>query len=430
MNKRRILSATLSIITAFSSVCSFAFQANADSLMPLANSLGDPNGDGRIDANDASFVLIEYSKLSTGKTSSLTDEEKKSADVNKDGRIDSSDASSMLGYYSYVSTGGTQTLEEYLVAPVKPVTYDIPGKVPFDINNIKGYSGTPYEIVNNNIPYFKTEDFPKDSFEYYSTLDSLGRCGICMANVGADIMPTEKREDIGSVKPTGWHLVRYDDIIKDKYLYNRCHLLGFQLTGENANEKNLITGTRYLNVDGMLPFENKVANYVKSSNNHVLYRVTPIFVESELVARGVLMEASSVEDNGKEVCFNVFCYNVQPGIDINYADGESKISDSVQTTTVTSKVTTTKTTTTTVKTTTSKTTTSRTTTQTTTTTKATTVTTAPNYDAKYIGNKKTHKFHSASCKEVNRMNEENKWYCDSRDELVNSGYSPCGKCNP
>ena len=300
----------------------------------------------------------------------------------------------------------------------------------FDLNEVPEFDGTtPYVVINNNVPSFTDEEMTTNPFENYSELDSLGRCGIAYANICKEIMPNEPRGEIGQVKPSGWKLAKYD-IVDGKYLFNRCHLIGYQLAGENANVKNLITGTRYLNVTGMLPFENEVADYVKQTSNHVLYRVTPIFVESELVARGVLMEASSVEDNGKEVCFNVFCYNVQPGIDINYADGESKISDSVQTTTVTSKVTTTKTTTTTVKTTTSKTTTSRTTTQTTTTTKATTVTTAPNYDAKYIGNKKTHKFHSASCKEVNRMNEENKWYCDSRDELVNSGYSPCGKCNP
>ena len=184
------------------------------------------------------------------------------------------------------------------------------------------YQGEPYVVINDNTPVFNDADFTTISFESYGELDELGRCTTAFANIGKDIMPTEKRGAIGEVKPTGWQTAKYDSV-DGKYLYNRCHLIGYQLTGENANEKNLITGTRYLNVDGMLPFENMVADYVKETKGHVLYRVTPVFYQDELVARGVKMEGWSVEDNGESVCFNVFVYNVQPGISICYADGTS-----------------------------------------------------------------------------------------------------------
>ncbi len=184
------------------------------------------------------------------------------------------------------------------------------------------YTGNPYIIVNDNTPFFTEADKTTASFEKYGELDSLGRCTTAYANVGKDLMPTEKRGSIGSVKPTGWQTAKYDNV-DGKYLYNRCHLIGYQLTAENANKKNLITGTRYLNVSGMLPFENMVADYIKETNNHVLYRVTPVFIGDNLVASGVLMEAESVEDNGDGILFNVYCYNVQPGIVIDYATGDS-----------------------------------------------------------------------------------------------------------
>ena len=187
---------------------------------------------------------------------------------------------------------------------------------------IPEYSGNPYVELNGNVPYFTDEELSTTAFELYSELDSLGRCGACYANVCKEIMPTEERGSIGMVKPTGWHTVKYD-CITDRYLYNRCHLIGYQLAGENANEKNLITGTRYLNVDGMLPFENEVADYVNDSDNHVLYRVTPVFSDDNLVASGVIIEAKSVEDKGAGLQFNVYCYNVQPGISIDYIDGQS-----------------------------------------------------------------------------------------------------------
>lgn len=195
----------------------------------------------------------------------------------------------------------------------------------YDMSSIPEFNGKDaYVVLNNNEPNFTKEDMTTKSFEKYSKLDNLGRCGVAFANVGKDIMPTEERGSIGQVKPSGWQTIKYD-IVDGKYLYNRCHLIGYQLTGENANRENLVTGTRYLNIDGMLDFENDIADYVKKTGNHVLYRVTPIFQGSELVCRGVQMEALSVEDNGKGIKFNVFAYNAQPGVEIDYSTGKSKL---------------------------------------------------------------------------------------------------------
>ena len=190
------------------------------------------------------------------------------------------------------------------------------------IEDIPPFSGEAFVAVNGNTPFFREEEYTTESYEFYSELDALGRCGMTMACVGVDIMPTEERGSIGSVKPSGWQSVKYD-IVDGKYLYNRCHLIGFQLAGENANKRNLITGTRYLNIEGMLPFEDMVADYVKETENHVLYRVTPIFNGDDLVAEGVLLEGWSVEDAGESICFCVYAYNAQPGIVIDYATGDS-----------------------------------------------------------------------------------------------------------
>lgn len=192
-----------------------------------------------------------------------------------------------------------------------------------NLDDIPAYSGDAYIEINSNVPFFADDELTAESFEYYSELDSLGRCGVCVASIGWDIMPTEERGEIGSVKPTGWHTVKYSGIIDGNYLYNRCHLIGYQLAGENANDRNLITGTRYLNVEGMLPFEDMVAEFVKETGYHVMYRVTPVFDGNNLVADGVLIEAESVEDGGQGISFNVFCYNVQPRIIIDYATGDS-----------------------------------------------------------------------------------------------------------
>ena len=204
--------------------------------------------------------------------------------------------------------------------------YLTPPAETYSMENIPPYDGTPYVVLNDNQPSFTEEEMTDVSYEFYSDLDELGRCGVTEACIGRDLMPTEKRGDISSVKPTGWVQNQYD-FVDGKSLWNRCHLIGFQLAGENANECNLITGTRYLNVEGMLPFENLVADYVKETDNHVLYRVTPAFQGTELVARGVQMEAYSVEDSGDGVCFNVFCYNVQPGVEIDYATGDNWLAE-------------------------------------------------------------------------------------------------------
>ena len=281
----------------------------------------------------------------------------------------------------------------------------------FSLSDVPAYSGKAYTSVNGNVPYFSAAELTTQSFETYSDLDSLGRCGVTYACIGKDLMPTKERGSIGMVKPTGWHTVRYDDLVDGKYLYNRCHLIGYQLTGENANTKNLITGTRYLNIEGMLPFENMVADYIQETNNHVLYRVTPIFEGNNLLANGVLMEGYSVEDKGAGVSYCVFAYNVQPGIEIDYATGESKLADSAQQEEQ----------------------------------KTATVTPTPSPEpekqepatgseasqADYILNTNTKKFHYPTCSSVNDMKEKNKQeFFGTRDEAISNGYSPCGRCKP
>ena len=191
------------------------------------------------------------------------------------------------------------------------------------LDNIPAFDGTSaYVIINDNQPFFTADEIVSTSYEKYGDLDGLGRCTVCIACIGIDLMPTEERESISQVTPSGWVNAKYD-FIDGKYVYNRCHLIGYQLTGENANRENLITGTRYLNIEGMLPFEDMIADYVKETENHVMLRVTPIFHGDDLVASGVLMEAWSVEDDGEGICFNVYAYNNQPGVIIDYATGDS-----------------------------------------------------------------------------------------------------------
>ena len=211
-----------------------------------------------------------------------------------------------------------QTLEELLTE----LGFGQQPPAAVSIDDIPEYAGEPYVVLQDNWPGFSAEELTTEAFETYSELDSLGRCGVAYANICLEIMPTEPRGEIGQVKPSGWQTVKYD-CVDGKYLYNRCHLIGYQLAGENANRQNLITGTRYMNVTGMLPFENMVDSYVEETHNHVLYRVTPIFEGTNLVASGVQMEGFSVEDEGEGICFNVFVYNVQPGITIDYATGDS-----------------------------------------------------------------------------------------------------------
>ena len=251
------------------------------------------------------------------------------------------------------------------------------------VQTIPDYSGEPYVALFDNEPGFTEEDLTTNSYETYSELDSLGRCGAAAANVGVDLMPTEERGSIGSVKPSGWQSVKYD-CVDGRYLYNRCHLIGYQLSGENANRENLITGTRYLNIEGMLPFENMVADYVKETENHVLYRVTPYFEGDELVARGVQIEAMSVEDRGEGICFNIYAYNVQPGVVIDYATGESWLEGE----------------------------------------------TAP-AETVYVLNTNSKKFHLPDCSGAQSISGANRQeYAGSREALLEQGYSPCGICKP
>ena len=281
-------------------------------------------------------------------------------------------------------------------------------KSSIDIKSIPEYSGTPYVVINGGKPSFSEKD--KERVEEYSELDKYGRCGTAFANVSKELMPTKPRESIREVRPSGWHTVKYEKIIEDRYLYNRCHLIAYKLAGENANEKNLITGTRYFNVEGMLPFEDEVAGYVKATGNHVLYRVRPIFKGSDLVARGVQMEAESVEDNGKGVSFNVYCYNVQPGIRINYKDGSSRPESRV----VVNKNKLSK----------------KNKTDKPKKSKKAETDNGVKAGIHYIANTNTKKFHISTCRCVKLMKAKNMYRSDNREELIDSGYIPCKVCRP
>lgn len=259
------------------------------------------------------------------------------------------------------------------------------------LGEIPEFSDEPFVVLNDNKPNFTEDQITSESFEVYSELDSLGRCGTVAACIGVDLMPTEPRESISQIKPTGWQTSKYD-FVDGGFLYNRCHLIGFQLSGENANEKNLITGTRYMNVDGMLPFENMVADYVKETGNHVMYRVTPVFVGTELVARGVVMEGYSVEDGGEGVCFNVYVYNCQPGVVIDYATGNNSLAESDP---------------------------------------ETDDETGTNEAINYVLNKSSMRFHSQDCSQAATIKADNREeYKGQREDLVNMGYKPCGFCDP
>lgn len=277
-------------------------------------------------------------------------------------------------------------------APEEPTVQPAPAAL--DPSQLPAYDGSPYATVNGNVPTIGEADLPAAS-ESYAPLDSLGRCGAAIAVVSPSTMPVEgeERGSIGMVKPTGWHTVRYDDLVDGRYLYNRCHLIGWQLTAENANEENLVTGTRYMNVEGMLPFEDEVADYVDRTGGRVLYRVEPVFVGDELVCRGVHMEARSLDDAGMGVAFNVFCYNVQPGVGIDYASGESWREESAL--------------------------------------PQDPEPAQPSEERTYVLNTNTRKFHYPECSSVDRMSEKNKQtVTDTRDDVIAQGYDPCGNCNP
>ena len=295
---------------------------------------------------------------------------------------------------------------------------------------VPAYTGEATVVLNDNKPYFTETEYTTEAFERYSDLDSLGRCGVAYANVCEEIMPTEERGAIGMIKPSGWHTIKYD-CVDGKYLYNRCHLIGYQLSGENANEKNLITGTRYLNVTGMLPYEDQVADYVHATDNHVLYRVTPVFNGDNLVADGVELEAASVEDKGASLQFHVFCYNVQPGVVIDYKTGDSYLADgssvdsgsdsvSQKKNDVTEQAAADK----------------GITDKTTVAAAADTETassTLPENSEKvtYVLNKNTHKFHVPSCPSAADIKPKNrKEFTGTREDVVAQGYDPCKRCHP
>ncbi len=256
---------------------------------------------------------------------------------------------------------------------------------PVSLEEIPSYAGSPYVQINGNVPFFSQEEKERtDAFEIYSDLDALGRCGTAYANVCPALQPTEERGRIGQIRPSGWHTVKYNGYVEGNYLYNRCHLIAYQLTGENANEKNLITGTRYMNCDGQLPFEERVADHIEATGNHVLYRVTPLYEGEDLVASGVLMEAFSVEDHGA-LQFCVFCYNVQPGIVIDYATGDSRLADDG----------------------------------------------GADASQGYVLNLNTKKFHRPDCRSVAEIAQSNRLDRNcTREELLALGYEPCGNCRP
>ncbi len=300
------------------------------------------------------------------------------------------------------------------------------------VDALSAYSGDLFVVVNGNQPDFTAQELSDTtSYESYSELDALGRCGVCVACVGVDLMPTSERTSIGQIKPTGWHTIKYD-CVDGLYLYNRCHLLAYELTGENANEQNLITGTRYFNVSGMLPFENMVADYVKDTENHVLYRVTPIFEGNNLVATGVEMEGYSLEDDGDSICFHVFVYNIQPGIEIDYATGESKEAEETTADQGTTEDTATSDTKTSTTADTQESTTADTKNSTTADTKNSTTADSSDTDTTtYIINTNTKKFHKESCSSVADISDHNKSsYTGSKDTLIAQGYSACKRCNP
>lgn len=325
--------------------------------------------------------VSEASKYYVYRSASKNGTYKKIASTSKTNYTDKKTAQNKIYYYKVKSVNGN-TVSEYSKYKSAKISTAV------KLKNIPKYKGAAYTAVNNNVPKFSGYMMKTKSSESYSKQDSLGRCGAAFACIGRDLMPTEDRGSIGMIKPAGWHTVRYDDLIDGKYLYNRCHLIGYQLSGENANEKNLITGTRYLNMEGMLPFENDVAAYVKRTGNHVLYRVTPIYNGKDLLCRGVQMEAYSVEDDGKGICFNVFAYNVQPGIKIDYATGESSRASGEA--------------------------------------KEPTQTTAV-----YVLNTNTKKFHYSTCSSAKDIASKNKkTTSETRESIISKGYQPCKRCNP
>lgn len=397
-------------------VCDFVFSQHASSSVAYAaastSSLSKPEIKAKASTYEA--IKISWNKVSGAKkyyiyrAISKSGKYKKIAETTKLSYSDKKISQNKSYYYKIKAVNGKKTSKYSSIKSAKINTV-------VKLADIPAYSGKPYVIVNDNVPAFSKRMMTCESAESYSKLDTLKRPGIAFANIGPDLMPEEERQSIGMIKTAGFQNIRYDDLIEDKYLYNRCHMIGFQLTGENDNINNLITGTRYMNVDGMLPFENQVADYIRRTGNHVLYRVSPVYDGKNLLCKGLQMEAHSVEDEGSGIRFNVFVYNVQPGIVIDYATGDSHresdnnnayapvvpLPGSAYTSSSTGIVSTPD------------------------TGRAEPIT------ATYVINTNTKKFHYASCSSVDDMSEKNKRPSnEDRDSIINQGFVPCKRCNP
>lgn len=285
----------------------------------------------------------------------------------------------------------TANTSEIILEPNKTTTQEI-SITACENTAYPAYSGDAYAVINSDIPFFTEDELTSQSYESYSNLDELGRPGIATACLGPETMPleTEERGQIGMIKPAGWHTIKYPNLISDLYLYNRCHLIGWQLSGENANELNLITGTRYLNITGMLQFENKIADYIKNTKNHVMYRVTPIYENNNLICNGLLMETQSIEDDKLSFC--VYCYNVQPGIIIDYATGDSEPDKKVTNQNTETEITS---------------------------------------DDDYVLNTKSLKIHTPDCPSAEKITNQNRQdYHGNINDLLTDGYTTCKQCNP
>lgn len=375
-------------------LCFFCISsANTIQASGYEKSPGDLNGDNTVSVADA-VLFIRF--ITEDSSLTLSVEGIQYLDLDSDGSITLIDVELLLRNILSMQCDdnpeavATETTAE-ITQQATTCTTAINTDYVLNLRTLPSYDQEPFVTVNLNRPYYDVNTIKTTAFEYYSSLDDLGRCGVCEACIGQELMPTEKRGSIGMVKPSGWQLSRYDGIVEGNYLFNRCHLIGYQLTGENANVCNLITGTRYLNVIGMLPFENQTAEYIKSTGNHVYYRVTPYFETQNLVATGVLIEASSIEDFGTGLQFNVFCYNVQPRIFIDYATGDNHL---IELTEEQKEE-------------------------------------VPIQNADYVVNTNTKKFHLPSCSSLSDMNIQNRWnYCGNREVLISQGYTPCKRCNP
>ncbi len=360
MKRIRQMTAWLAVMLMLLSVVPFGASAKT-------RLYGDLNRDGQCLTTDVRQLMGFVVGQNT-----LDDEQYMLADYTCDGEINSSDARAVL-----------LAITDGAAAKAFPPTVDDPSML-----CAQAYVDAPYVVLQGNIPSFtEAEKRQTQVFERYAPLDELGRCGTAYANLCRELMPTEDRDSLGSVTPSGWHNRQYDHIAGG-WLYHRSHIIGFQLAGEQANKRNLITGTRYMNLEGMLPFENMIADYIKETDHHVLYRATPVFVGDRLLAEGVRIEAWSVEDGGEGICFHVFCYNVQPGVEIDYATGENREADSI-----------------------------------------------PDDDSPtqtvYILNTKTKKFHFADCGSAATITAENRQeYIGDRETLIADGYTPCGNCDP